>query len=207
MYIQRAEFVYNTTSRARGTVVGKAGTLMWIASEGGPLLLLTREYLRYWEGTDPPTGDRTIEARFRWTRNPAAPATDYDRACDIEDYLGLIDVVPGQALVLGDEPLATTWRSLGPTGGMLVRWSYAPEEAAVVQALARIPDAIWGPAQLVLTVGPEPLYLFDAAYPGAEVEEYLVVELRPGHYTLATGVYEPDDLTSVVLHRFSPAPG
>lgn len=188
-------------------MVDQTRTLVWIASEGGPLLLLAREYLQYWEGTEPPTGGRTIEARFRWSGQPDAPATDYDRACDIDDYLGLVNVGPGQALVLGDEPLATTWWSAGETGGMLVRWRYARDEEAVVQALAHIPETIWEPTQLVLTGGPEPMYLFDAAEPGAEVDEYLVVELGPGQYTLATGVYEPDDYTALVLHRFLPIPG
>ena len=49
-----------------------------------------------------------------------------------------------------------------------MRWRCAQDEAAVVQALAHIPEAIWEPPQLVLTVGPGPMYLFDAAYPGTE---------------------------------------
>jgi hypothetical protein len=84
---------------------------------------------------------------------------------------------------------------------MLVRWRHARDEAAVVQALAHIPEMLWAPTHLVLTVGPGPMYLFDAAYPGAEVDEYLVVELWPGHYTLTTGVYEPEDFTALVLHK------
>ncbi len=88
-----------------------------------------------------------------------------------------------------------------------MRWRCAQDEAAVVQALAHIPEAIWEPPQLVLTVGPRSMYLFNAADPGAEVDEYLVVELRPDHYALATGVYEPDDFTALVLHRFLPIPG
>jgi hypothetical protein len=197
---------HNAVSRMRRSAIDETTTLKWLASSGGPLLLLASEYLQYWEGSDPPTGGRTIDARFRWTGQSDDPATDYDRACDIDNYLGLVDVGPGQALVLGDAPLGTTWWPAAPGGGLLVRWRYAQDEASVVRALADIPEAIWEPAQFELRVGNGPLYLFDAAYPGAMATEYLVVELRSGHYAAATAVYEPDDFTALVLHRLSPRP-
>ena len=100
-------------------MVNHIGRFAWLTSDGGPLLLLARAYLRYWGGIDPPTGGRTIEARFRWSGTAATPATDYDRACDVDDELGLLAVGPGHALVLGDEPLAT---SGGPPVGPAGRW-------------------------------------------------------------------------------------
>jgi hypothetical protein len=33
---------------------------------------------------------------------------DYGRACSVEDLIGIIEVGPTQALVLGDDPAATT---------------------------------------------------------------------------------------------------
>ncbi len=83
-----------------------AGTLLWMESGGGPLLLVPGEYLPFWGGIDPPTDGRQIVAHFRYGGDDA-PATDYDRACDVDDYLGVIEVGSGCGVVLGDEPLPT----------------------------------------------------------------------------------------------------
>jgi hypothetical protein len=36
-------------------------------------------------------------------------ATDYDAACDVEGYLGVVPAGKGWALVLNDAPHASTW--------------------------------------------------------------------------------------------------
>ena len=70
--------------------------LTWIESAGGPLLALRPDCLPLWEGIDPPSEGRRVEASFRW-ENASAPATDYDRACDVEGYAGVIQVGPARA--------------------------------------------------------------------------------------------------------------
>ncbi|HET7077814.1 MAG TPA: Imm21 family immunity protein [Chloroflexia bacterium] len=178
-------------------------TLTWLASAGGPLLLLPGEYLAAWEGTNPPSEGRILDARFRWG-DPAAVSTDYDRACDVAEYLGLLDVGGGQGLVLGDAPLATAWLPDGDSGraGMLVRWVSADNEVQILVALAHIPDHVWDPAPLLFPAGSTPLYLFDAAIPGSEVDNYLTLDLDPGSYLIHTAIYKPDDSTELILHRF-----
>src|SRR5260370_41091178 len=86
------------------------GALQWMQSNGGPLLLVSGEPLPSWEGTEFPSDGRQIEAQFRWN-GQAAPATGYDRACDVKEYVGLLTIGVGQGLVLGDEPLSTTWQA------------------------------------------------------------------------------------------------
>jgi Immunity protein 21 len=178
-------------------------TLTWLASAGGPLLLLPGAYLAAWEGTNPPSAGRVLQARFRW-QDSAAMATDYDRACDVDDYLGLLDIGGTQGLVLGDEPLATAWLPDGDSGktGMLIRWVSADDEAHILAALTHIPDHVWDPAHLLFPVGSTPLYLFDAAIPGSKVDAYLVIHLNPGSYLISTAVYKPDNGTELILHRF-----
>ena len=48
--------------------------------------------------------------------DPNDPATDYDRACDVNYYLGLIEIGAGKGLVLGGEPLSTAWWPSGSLG-------------------------------------------------------------------------------------------
>lgn len=48
----------------------------------GPLIVMPREAAPLWEGTEEPSGGRVVEAVFRYD-DEAAPATDYDRACDV----------------------------------------------------------------------------------------------------------------------------
>ena len=119
---------------------------------------------------------------------------------------GLLAVGPGHALALGDEPLATMWWPAGRTGGTLVRWRHAREPAAVERALAHLPQTTWVPTTLVLTVDDGPLYLFDAAYPGAALDASLEVTLGSSRYRLESGLYAPDATTALVLHRFVHTP-
>lgn len=172
----------------------------------GPSLLLSGEYLSYWEGSDPPSGGRTVEAVFRWNAENGT-ATDYDRACDINEYLGTIDVGQGRGLVLGDAPMMTTWLpTMSSTpDGMLIRWRYADDEGSVLAALFRIPDDIWEPEKFTFSICVTPLHLFGASYAGKafHLGEHLIFSLPAGTYALATCEYKPDERTALVLHRFS----
>ena len=148
----------------------------WIDSNGGPLLLLPLDLLGNWGGIEPPKR-RVVKAEFRW--NPDGPATDYDRACDVKGYLGNIDVGAGHALVLGDEPMPTTFLP-APTGGVLVRWVHAETEKELltaIQALESFPNA----EDTGFLQWPEgPLVLFDSACPGTKVgADRLLVDLPP----------------------------
>ena len=53
---------------------------MWFANDGGPLIILPRELLEYWEGTDPPSAGRVIETTADDFLDEFA-GTDYARAC------------------------------------------------------------------------------------------------------------------------------
>jgi Immunity protein 21 len=180
-------------------VLHRTETLTWIESNGGPLLLISREFLSLWQGI----GEN-------WFTEDAVEA-DYDRACAVDDYAGLIDVGLGQGLVLGGEPLATTW--FHPHVGdhrtqLLVRWMYADDEAQIRSSLETIPEDIWEPVPGAFAIGAHLLYLFDSAFSGSEVGTAacpcLITELPNGLYTVFTGVFQPDDDTSLVLHRFVP---
>lgn len=175
--------------------------LHWLECGGGPLILLSGEYVSAWSG---------------YTRADAAGApsggtgpigqTDYERARTVEGDLGSVAVDGGQGLVLSNEPMATAWWAKSPTEGIVVCWMNGEDEAAVIQYLARIEEQIWAPSGITFVVGEHPLYVFDAILPGGEateyLAEYLLVRLDEGRYAVDTGIVRPDAQTELMLHRF-----
>jgi len=135
------------------------------------------------------------------------PAMDYDRACDVGDLVGLIPVGGGIALVLGDEPLSTTWvPARAAQGGYLVGWEYAESDAAVVQHLGRLDEASGWAAAGLFSAGAEDLILFDAADPGLDPSSArLAIALPAGSDRITTARWWPDERTSLLLHHFAVA--
>ena len=58
-------------------------SLIWLESTGGPLLLLEEDLVPYWHG---------------YLSVSNSSLTDYERACEVSDYLGSIDVPPAVVL-------------------------------------------------------------------------------------------------------------
>ncbi len=161
--------------------------LTWIESAGGPLILLEEQLLSHWHGID---------------------TDDYDRACGIDDYLGLLDVGSGRALVLGEEPMRTAWQPLsGPAEGMLVRWQWADDDESVVEAIAELSKVSWEATGIVFDLTDNSLVLFDAACPGDDPDCNttgckLNIVLKEKRYLIETAHHTPDENTALFLHRF-----
>jgi hypothetical protein len=90
----------------------------WFANDGGPLIILPRELMRYWYGSDPPPTGTVVTPRdptFEFA------GTDYGRACDAEAarWFAPIDVGPGTGIVVGvgDEANGVFWIRLPQTPG------------------------------------------------------------------------------------------
>lgn len=169
-----------------------AGTkLTWITSAGGPLLFLEEHLLAHWHGYD---------------------TSDYDRVCSINDYLGVLDVGPGQGLVLGEEPMPTAWRSFPEwPGGMFIRWQWAEDDNSVLEAIADLQRVSWEPTGIVFDVANTSLLLFDAVCPGKDADCNrtgcrLSIRLKEGQYFIETAHYQPDESTALILHRLMISP-
>jgi len=169
----------------------------WLDHAAGPLLLLPDSLLPEWSGIDVPDY-RVVAARFRG--NAEEPrASDYDRACDVGDYAGVIEVGYGFGLVLGDMPAATNWLPR-PFGGILARWEYAESDRAMDAALACIPDSLTWTEKGNFTVVSSPLHLFNSAEPGDEaVLLRLAIPLAAGSYSVRWTRYAPDERTAASL--------
>jgi hypothetical protein len=169
----------------------------WLENAAGPLLLLPDSLLPAWSGIDVPEF-RVVEARFRWSDREER-ACDYDRACDVDDYVGVVRVGHGEGLVLGDVPAATAWLPR-PFGGFFARWEYAESEVQMNAVLEHIPEWLaWvdkGPFVIVSS----PLQLFNSAEPGLEVVmSRIPVDLAEGTYNVRWARYAPNDSTALSL--------
>ena len=154
----------------------------WLTSAGGPLILLEKEFLSNWKGVF---------------------SNDYNRACAISDYIGLINVGQGKGLIIGDEPFPTLWLPQNKQEGLLVCWNYAENEEEVLKFCQKIPEKIWKATNLNLEVLKGPLILFDSAASGNDLLDSLSIGLIPGAYQIKTAIYEPNPLTSLIIHKIS----
>ncbi|MFF3462790.1 immunity 21 family protein [Streptomyces sp. NPDC002619] len=148
------------------------GAVDWVESGGGPLVVVPETVLSFWAGAD---GEDM--------------ATDYDRACEVDGYVGLLPVGDSVALVLGDEPASTAYL---PDHGTFVRWSAAnSEDELLAEVPAALDAAVW--ENEVRWNVPGPVVLFDSAWPGDEADraEHLRVPLEPGRYAVRAAYARP----------------
>lgn len=155
----------------------------WISSEGGPLILISRKYLADWTGIE---GD------------------DYDRACAIDDYAGVIRVSSSQGLVFGDEPCQTAIYYAENIGVLIVRWQWAESESSVQRFVKSLTaEEFKTPEEEIeYRVNNGSLLLFDSVLSGNEAEG-LSVNLSESTYLVTTICYTPNDKTSLILHRLT----
>ncbi|WP_410815531.1 Imm21 family immunity protein [Micromonospora sp. 050-3] len=156
--------------------------LPWVDSGGGPLIVVPTTALGEWKGASDHDDDS-------WG--------DYDRACDVDGYVGVLDVGADQALVLADEPASTTYL---PDRRIFVRWLYAVSEAEVIRLVPRAVEiADWEDAGTWTTSGPAEL--FDSGYTGDGLEHttHLTVDLARGTYLIRTALVQPDKTTALML--------
>jgi len=148
------------------------GAVEWVESGGGPLIAIPEVVLPFWAGAD---GDDL--------------STDYDRACDVDGFIGLLPVGDSRALVLGDEPAATAFL---PEHSTFVRWCAAGSEDELLAGVpAALKTAVWEPE--VTWDVPGAVVLFDAAWAGNDSArtDHLRVALEPGRYAVHAAYVEP----------------
>lgn len=161
------------------------GLVDWVESGGGPLVVVPAEVLAQWEGAD-----------------SEGPESDYDRACAVVGFAGLLAVGASHALVLGDEPASTVFL---PEYGVFVRWVAAESEAELLDSVgAALEDAAWEDRQVWDVPGP--VVLFDSAWPGCEVEpdNHARVDLAGGRYEVRAALAQPNSETAFQLVQLVP---
>ncbi|WP_405983349.1 Imm21 family immunity protein [Streptomyces sp. NBC_00872] len=130
----------------------------WVRSMGGPLIVVPASALDRWSGC---TEDGVI-------LGGTAVSDDYDRACDVEGWAGVISVGTGAAaLVLADEPATTRYL---PEQRVFLRRLAADSEAELLEAAGAVlddPATDWEDCGIWETDGAA--VLMDSAEAGADL--------------------------------------
>ncbi|MER7598485.1 Imm21 family immunity protein [Streptomyces hydrogenans] len=132
--------------------------LAWVQSMGGPLIVVPVTALDQWGGC---TEDGVIVGG---TDVP----DDYDRACDVEGWAGIVAVgTEGSGLVLADEPATTCYLS---EQNVFLRWLAADSDAELLEAAKTVmedPATEWEDCGVWETDGAA--VLLDTAVAGADL--------------------------------------
>ncbi|MER7211996.1 Imm21 family immunity protein [Streptosporangium sp. NPDC000239] len=164
------------------------GDLLWVTTLGGPHIVIPESVCRYWNGVpeDYPNDDDD--------------EGDYGRAGEVDGYIGLIDVGPDKALVLGDYPAGTTFL---PGHNIFVRWIAADSDADILQAATNMVGSAQWEEELVWDIR-EPVILFDSVhgYDYIRSEEHLRVDLPPGRYTVRAAYAQTEAADMVIVQLY-----
>ncbi|GIF48799.1 beta-phosphoglucomutase-like phosphatase (HAD superfamily) [Asanoa ferruginea] len=175
---------------ARAIATTRRHALPWIDSTGGPLVVVPTSVLPQWRGT----------GAYFLANSDSDDWGDYGRACAVNGYAGLIPVGDVQALVLADEPAATTYLA---DRRAFVRWIHARSEEELIGLVPQaIEAAAWEPVgEWVVT---EPVEMLDSALAGTE-EPRLAITVAPGTYQVRSAYIAPDQETAMVITQLIPA--
>jgi hypothetical protein len=160
---------------------------------------MSNRLLPVWKGapsdSDGPANDESIAFRD----------SDHQRACAIRGDIGVIQVGDGEALVIAEEVLETTWHPLSD-GGILARWVFGDADEAVEKYLRSLPTSLSWRVGPNLEVSSSDLVLFDSVFPGDRIlTPTLRFSLPPAMYKVGTTRYSPDPETELLLHRLTNA--
>lgn len=159
----------------------KEGAMKWIMSAGGPLICLEQHLEPSWGGID------------KLTIPCSGARTDYDRACEPYrtrppyDYLNIVPVHGGEALLFGDVALDTALCKARSGALMVVRLIYACADFDDMfdSFMSKLDESIFdSPIEAIdFTIETSALSMFDSAEPGYnESKDRLLFELYPGDY-------------------------
>lgn len=182
--------------------------LKWIDAVGDLFLLIGEKHRDKWSG---------IAKRELWQNGVAEIAADftdplqadYGLACGVSGLFGVVEVAQGHALVLAGLRVSLAHFSRGEDEFFIVRWMYAPDKDHVAYLLSAFnPDAYTGwKRETDFAIDSNTSFIFDPGLTWQKREEinedFLAFDTRPGKYTIHTLAYEPDEETSLYVHRFS----
>jgi hypothetical protein len=178
----------------------------WLNTTGGPIVILPVAELKNWSGCFSVKSGETEENVFVYENDFLNPElTDYGKACEIEDYIGIFDFGKDKAIVLNDLPLPTCVETL-EKDVFIVRWFYA-ENDEIVKSYLKSDElkklSNWTLKETIYVKNVD-YVMFDSADAGFDVSENDVVyfNLETGQYRLKTTEFNPDNKTFLLIYKF-----
>jgi hypothetical protein len=176
--------------------------LTWIDTTGGPHLVVPGVLAGSWQGCLRPSDGRVVDARFR--HDPSGPATDYDRACDVVDWIGTVSVGDGVGLILSGDVGPVAYVRPGPGEHFLLRWLCAPNEGALLDYFERVRATLTAEERAVFRHPGGSVLLADASDSGPDwASPHLAFELPAGTYQVSATHSAGSDV-AIVAHRLVP---
>lgn len=173
--------------------------LRWIETAGGPHLVLPKRYSSDWEGFLSPSGGRVVEATFR--SNPGGSASDYDLACSVEGWAGVIPVGRGQALALTGDDTQAAYYQTACGQHFILRWIYAESETELLDYFEDVRSQSIAESELEWRHPGGAVLLMDSGdVPGRWLITPSEFVLRRGRYRVLT-FYSKEDTNCLVYHE------
>jgi hypothetical protein len=167
--------------------------LKWIKSLGGNLILMPTSLLKFWQGDDERIAFPSPDI-----------VTDYDRACEVVDYVEEISVGNGSALIFGDLPSDTSCISVDSENIIFVRWIWADDEKQVESTLHAFSiEQNWDNTGITTRFESGDLILFDSVTSGENRRDSINVNISSGNYNVITHSHQPNDKINLFLIMLS----
>ncbi len=152
-------------------IVDDKETPKWMECDGGPHLLLEKGLVKSWRGPE-------------WEFY-------YEKACEVEDYIGIIAVHDGYGVVIAEDVPRSTWISAkDKNGGYLIVLNYADESISksdIKSMIRGIDEELYKATDLQLSIQDNSLYLFAACDAGPDwMYGYVEILINPGVYKMDT---------------------
>jgi hypothetical protein len=163
--------------------------IKWISSFGGPFVLMSRSTASLWRGT---------EGRITHATDDAS--TDYESACSISGYAGIIHGNSQDIVVLDEGPDDIAWFARGSNSGVFARWLGADSDEQVWDALDSIDVRTFEELPILVRVVEPDLVAFDSALLFSEANgNHLELHLDTGNYRISVLNYSPNVRLSLNL--------
>ena len=164
--------------------------MSWLDTQGGPFVVVPASRAASWGGL---------------RGSPSDEDSDFDRACDVDDYIGIVRFDGGDALVLGDDPFPTAFlKAPSFGGGYLIRMLWGDSEEEALAAVHDVGASEWTAEGVVFDAEDGVCTMFDAVYAGDAVPTQSRFRLPPGRYAVETADVQPDESMCLLVHRLVP---
>ena len=181
----------------------------WLTTYGGPSIIIGKNNLKHWSGVGSIEASR--EFKFDEVEDFMNPElSHYGQACEIENLVGIIknSEIPEPILVIADEPNPTTiLTDTVNTRILIVKWNYgeSEEEFESFISFRKLVNLENWQVEFEVELLKKNYVLVDATITGFDTkyEPMLKFEIEPGKYQVSTRMYEPNEDTSMFLHKLS----
>ncbi|MBP8083864.1 MAG: hypothetical protein KAZ87_11750 [Spirochaetes bacterium] len=144
-------------------------SLKWIECDGGPHLILEKRLVESWKAD--------------------SCESHYGKACEIDDYIGLISVADGYGIVISEDVARSTWISAEDhKGGYLAVWDYAEEGISdnfIADKIREAGEELFESTGIECPIQSSELYLFAACDTETDwIYGFLEFQIEPGIYAV-----------------------